>query len=322
MSEFSNNPPLPFEDGQTWPMEADAGLRRDQGRPTALVHILTPEFQDLNPQDFADIPEEVVARASADDLRPSLFWSYIRKGERKVSEVSTFSYRTPDEGYVSVALTPEEYDAASESVGKLAHRVFNKVLTQRDAALKKETGDDSARARSNEDIRTAMRGGMRAVMDQQASMERLLSEGILPKIELIEKFIEMTQGRNVNMARGTRETVNRRFEELRTTVFDDMLDAAALQRGWTEDMATRAKRIIQKRLYISGTVRERVANFQDMLALAQDYYGYKRALMLTKIHEAVSYKRDNPEVLADIIATDEQRLREKEVKQLQLEADE
>lgn len=289
--------------------------RHEQDDPTALVHILTPEFQGLNPEEFADIPEEVAARASAQDLQPSLYWKYVPKGRRQTQEVSAFSYQTPDEGYVSVALTPEEYDTASESVDKLAQRVLNKVLTQRDVALRKESGDETARARSDEDMRVARRGGVRAVMDQQAAMKKLLETGIVPKVQLIERFIEMTEGRNVNLSRGTRKTVSKRFEELRTTIFDDMLDAVALQRGWTADMTARARHIIQKRMYVSGTVGERVSNFKDMLTLAQDYYGYKRALILTKIQEAKKYQRDNSDVVADIIAVDEQRQHEKKAKQ-------
>lgn len=296
--------------------EADVSLR-DLDRPTALVHVLTPEFHGLDESYFEDIPDEVVARASAAELQSSLFWQYVRKDRREKPEISAFSYQTPEGNIMSVALTPAEYDMASESVDKLAQRRINKVLTQRDAKLRQATGDETARARRDEDIRVARRGGMRAAMDRQAKMEHLLEEQILPKIELIEKFIEMTEGRNANLSRGSEKTVSKRYEELRTTIFDDMLDAVALQKGWDQDFTTRAKKIIQKRLYISGTVTERVANFGEMLTLAHDYYGYKRALMLTKIQEARKYQRNNQDVVADIMAVDEQRQREKEFKQLQ-----
>lgn len=320
MSEFSPNPQLPITGLEAPSPGTEVVSGRDRERRLALVHVLTPEFQGLNPEDFEDIPEEVVARASASELQPSLFWPYIKKGNRSTEEVSTFSYQTPDGNFVSVAMTPEEYDACSESVEKLALRVFNRVLTQRDAALRKETGDESSRARSDEDIRAARRGGMRVVMEQKANMECLLNEGILPKVELIKKFMEMASGRNANLARGTTETLGARVEELRTTVFDDMLDAVALKRGWTADMALRAKRIIQKRMYLSGTVGERIINFHEMSALALEYYGHKRALLLTKSENANKYMRANPEVVADIVKVDEERRLEKETRQLQFEA--
>jgi|GEM_PF-998236 len=290
-------------------------------RSTALVHILTPEFHGFVGADFDDIPDAVVERASADELRTSLYWVYARKGKRLSQETSSFSYQTPENGFVSIALTPEEYDQASESVNKLAERIYNRVLAKRDEALKIETGDETARARSAEDIRIAKRGAMRAVMTRRVKMEALLEKGIVPKTELIGKFLEMTEGRNYNLARGTHESVSGRFETLRTTVFDDMLDAIGLQRGWSEDMTARAKRIIQKRLYVAGNIKGRINNFKDMLALAKDYYGHKRALILTKIYEVNKYQRQHPEVVADILTVDEERRRTKEAEQLQLPAD-
>lgn len=282
-----------------------------QNRPTALVHILTPEFHGYDPADFADIPSDVVDRAGAFYLKRDLFWKYVPKNMREEPEVSAFSYQSADEGYISVALTPEEYDAASESIEKLAQRMRSRVLAQRDAKLRQETGNSNARARTAEDMRVAERGAMRAVLQRQVDMADLLEQGIVPKINLIERFIEMTHGNNSNLARGTRKTVSERFEALRTTVFDDMLDAVALQRGWDESKAARAKNIIQKRMYISGTPRQRVANFGEMLALAQQYYGHKRALILTKIEDVKRYKRAKPEVMADIMAVDNERQQEK-----------
>lgn len=310
-------------------LSAEQQARAEAKRPAALVHALTPEFQgldesdiltagfhDLDETEFEDIPEDVVARASAEDLRENLYWRYKRIGRRDEPEVNSMSYPTPEGDYQSVALTPKEYDTLSESLTKLGERVYNRVLARRDEKLSRETGDKNARARGPEDIREANRGAVRAIMSRQAAMEKLLQEKVIPKIELIERFLEMTEGKNVNLARGTRETVSSRFEELRTTVFDDMLDAVAVTRGWSEEMTARAKRVIQKRMYISGELKDRVANFKEMLALAQEYYGCKRALILTKIEDARRYQRGRPEVVADILRIDEIRRREKEAGQL------
>lgn len=313
MTQDSDDPAL---------FERDPLLAQSEREPvvrTALVHVLTPEFHGLDVAEFAHITDEVVARASAEDLEPSLFWLYVRKDRREKPEVSTFSYITPSNDVMTVALTPAEYTKASDSVEKLAQRRSMDVLATRDRKLQEETGDKTARARSKDDMRAANRGAVRAAMQRQADMEELLAEGIMPKIELIDKFNEMSRGRNQNLARGTRESVSQRFEELRTGVFDDMLDAVALQRGWTEEMTEKAKKIIQKRLYVSGTPKERKANFQEMLELAENYFGHKRALILTKIQEAKKYQHDRPEVVADIMAVDEQRLKAKEAKQLRLD---
>lgn len=289
-----------------------------ESRPTALVHILTPEFHGFDLAGFTDIPDAVVERASAPDLQPLLFRPYIRKSNRDSQEMLTFSYQTAEGDFVTVALTPEEYNEASESVDKLAQRVHSRVLALRDEKLRKETGNPNERARGEVDIRTAHRGAMRVVMDRQASMESLLETQILPRIELIERFKEMSEGTNSNLARGTRQVVSERFEQLRTTVFDDMLDVIALQKKWSPDMVARAKRVIQKRLYVSGTPGQKVANFREMIGLAQLYYGHKRALILTKIEEARHYRRTNPDVVADIENIDKQRSSEKEETELVL----
>src|SRR5690606_26706957 len=238
-----------------------------------------------------------------DELQSHLFWRYTKRSANDEESHSAIAYHAPGEGFVSVALTPEEYNVTSTSIKKLADRAYNRVLVSRDKKLQEATGDPLVKARNEEDERAAYRGAMRPVLESRAAMQDLLDTKVLPKIDLIERFIEMTQGRNPNLSRGTRETVSKRFNELRTTVFDDMLDVIGLQREWSPDMTERAKCIIQKRLYISGSKAHRVANFKDMLALAHDYYGYKRALILTRISEADRYVKNHPDVLADIQAT-------------------
>ncbi len=310
-----------FESKELFPQNAaERVAQAEREQRIALVHILTPEFHGLNPGDFDDIPDEVAARASAVDLQPSLMWEYIKARDRDTADAQrAIAYRTPNQGFVSVALTPEEYNAMSTSIEQLANRAFYKVLVSRDRKLQEATNDPMARARSDEDIRVANRGSLRPILKSQADMQDLLDTKIVPKIQLIERFTEMTKGRNSNLSRGTRESVSQRFDSLRTTVFDDMLDVIGLQRNWSVDMTERAKRIIQKRLYINGTNAERVANFKDMLALANEYYGHKQALIRTRISEANAYVKKQPNVLADIEATDEERRHAREAKQLSLD---
>lgn len=56
-----------------------------------------------------------------------------------------------------------------------------------------------------------------------------------------------------------------------------------------------------------------------MLALANEYYGHKQALIRTRISEANAYVKKQPNVLADIEATDEERRHAREAKQLSLD---
>lgn len=297
---------LPFERGLELPPREPR---------VALVHVLTPEFQGLTPADFADIDPAVVERASAAEIRASLLDTSTKKDEtsrlqdpRNVAG-SVVGYRSP-EGWVRLALTPKEYGLFSRYVGMLARTAFNRTLDSRDKKLQEETGDPSAKARSDDDIAAANRASIRNIKGKLPKMENYLATDILPRIETIDRFIEMTKNRNLN--RGSHETVRAHFEHLRLYVFGDMLDAVGNQRRWTAAQAEKGGRVLQRRLYVDGSTPERVQNFHELLQVARDYYGHKYAFILTRIAETQKYLRDNPTIVADIAAKDEERARDSE----------
>ena len=297
---------LPFE----------TGLEQPPREPrVALVHVLTPEFHGLNPEDFADIDPEVVGRASAAEIRASLLDTTSKEDEhsrlqdpRNVAG-SVVGYRSP-EGWVRLALTPKEYGLFSRYVGMLARTAFNRTLDSRDKKLQEETGDPSAKARTDDDLAAANRASIRNVKGKLPKMEAYIATDILPRIETIDRFIEMTKNRNLN--RGSHETVHAHFEHLRLYVFGDMLDAVGNQRRWTATQAEKAQRVLQRRLYIDGSTPDRVQNFHAMLEVAKEYYGHKYAFVLTRIAETQKYLRDNPTIVADIAAKDEERAKQSE----------
>lgn len=288
-----------------------AAHRSERLTRIALVHVLTPEFNYLNPDDFADISNEVVERASPQELRMSLLdtgrypGSYIRGSENVGT--STVAYRSGDRELSTVWLTvtPEEFGLFSRHVPMLGKTAFNSTLTSRDRKLREQTGDPTARARSDEDLAAAGRAAVRQVSSKLDQMTSYLSEEIQPRITTVEKFTEMTKHRNLN--RGSHETVQDRFEHLRLYVFGDMLDAVGNQRGWTARQAERAQRILQKRLYISGSPADRVSNFKAMLELAQEYYAHKEAFVLTRIADTERYLRQNRDIVYDIQRIDQER---------------
>lgn len=279
----------------------------------ALVHVLTPGFHDLDPADFSDISPEVVERASATEIRKSLLDTGTKEeGQSRLkkqnnSGASVVGYKSA-EGWVNLSLTPKEYGLFSRYVGMLARTAFNRTLDIRDQKLQKETGDLSAKARTDDDIAAAHRSSIRNIKKKAPKMEAYLETDILPRIETVEKFMEMTKNRNLN--RGNHETVCAHFEHLRLYVFGDMLDAVGNQRGWTASQAAEAERILQRRLYIDGSTPQKVQNFKAMLVLAQEYYGHKRAFLLTRINETKKYLRDNPKAVADVDAKDLERAAE------------
>jgi hypothetical protein len=268
----------------------------------ALVHVLTPEFQGLDPSDFSDVSRDQVEKASPAALRGYLL-DVPNDGR------SVVSYKAPEsEQWIRMSVTPLEFGLFSRHVDMLAKTAFNGVLASRDEKLRQESGNPAALARTDEDLAAANRASVRQVRSKQEKMETYLETDILPRVELIEKFQEMIKNRN--LARGTADTVRERFEYLRTYVFGDMLDAIGNQRQWSARQAEIAKQVIQVRLYLDSDPRRRVENFRGMVGLAEEYYGRKRALVLGRIAESDRYMRRHPEAVSDVEAKDRERSEE------------
>jgi hypothetical protein len=278
--------------------EPEVATSNEHERRIALVHVLTPEFQKLDVEDFADLPEDQIRKATPEILRKSLI-DIPNEG------ASVLGYRTPEEGWVNLSVTPKEFGLFSRHIPMLAKAAFNGVLHVRDKKLREETGDPSAKARSDDDIRAANRASVRQVMSKRIKMEAYLEQDMLPRVDIINKFSEMLK--HTNLARGTEETVRKRFEELRLFVFGDMLDAIGNQRKWSPRQAEMAVRILQAKMYLDPLPRRRVNNFRGMVGLADEYYGHKRALVLGRIAESNKFIHSNPEVLAEIEALDRER---------------
>ena len=281
--------------------------RHEQDDPTALVHILTPEFQGLNPEDYADISDSSLQAAASGNIRKYLF-------DISLDGKNVVRYRAVEhqDKWLSIAVNPEHFNLFSRHVPMLARTAINRVLEAKDKALRLETGNPGARARSDQDLKESERAAVRTLMGKEERMEQYLATELEPRLELVGKFLEMTQGKNANLARGSRKAVRERFEHLRTFVFGDILDAIGGQREWSEETAKKAEMIIQKRLYIDGTSRDRVANLEEMLRLAEEYYGNVRALVLGRLAEVHKYYRKHPEAVADVDKVDKKRREEKE----------
>jgi len=142
-------------------------------------------------------------------------------------------------------------------------------------------------------------------MAKKPQLQDYLQDKLLPRIQTVERFQEMTQHQNLN--RGNKATVGEHFEYLRDFVFGDMLDAIGNQKNWDERQIDRAVSVLQKRLYISGTPNERVANFKGMLDLAKEYYGHKHAFVLTRIYDIDQYLEANQDAVRDVQDVDQER---------------
>lgn len=274
----------------------------------ALVHVLTAEFQGIDPADFSDIPDEFVPYTHPDSLRASLLDVPPLDPENNHAIVGYRGGESPE--WRRITVTSAEFNLLARHIPMLAETAIQGVFYARDRKLQRATGDPTARARSEDDWAAARRSAMRQVLDKHTAMQRHLTGELLPRVKLIGQFSEMT--RYPNLARGTNQTVRGRVEFLRDYVFGDMLEAIGNLREWDNDKSKLASRTLQKRLYLDPDERRRVANFGALLTLAGDYYGQKQALVRGRIAEAERYIRNRPEVVADIRATDAARAAEKE----------
>lgn len=263
-----------------------------------LIHVLRPEYFDLKTTDFEDITDDHVYFLQPDFLRKDLL-------DPSNQGPTTVGFRLADGAWVNLPLTPSEYGLFMRTSGALTKTVLNRVLTLGDKKLQKKTGDETALARTPQDRGTAERGAMRAVMEKYAKMQDYAKSELAQRIKLIKKFSEMTRYPNLN--RGPASSIREDIEGLRTKVFADMLDALGMQRGWDNERIALAQRTIQKSLYISADPKTRVTRFGAYLQLAEDYFSYKNALVLTRVAEAAAHIRKNPGVVEDIVATDKAR---------------
>ena len=237
----------------------------------ALVHVLTPGYQNIDPANYTDLTPAIVDLAAPNLLRQSL----IGVGHDGRSSIGFFA--GTDRNQTWIAVTPQEFRLLARHIPALARSAINTTL----AARKSNPLTDETQA-------AAERAGVNAVGNRRMAMAKHLRGVVEPRIDMIAKFTEMTH--NPTLARGSRASVRARFEGLRTSVFGDMILALGNQRQWSESQADLAIRAITKRLYMQPNA---VANFLGMLELADDYYGYKRALILGRIAEANNYTRSH-----------------------------
>ncbi|HVC36403.1 MAG TPA: hypothetical protein VNE40_03100 [Candidatus Dormibacteraeota bacterium] len=244
----------------------------------SLVHILTPEYMGVRAEDYADVPAAWVEWAAPEHLRPSLI-------DIAWDDRSAVGYKPAGSNRRTwLAVTPEEYQMFARDVSWLARTAINGTLNARARTI-------SPFAEVNQ--LAAQRAGIHAVESRSETMQTYLAHIVEPRIKQIDRFKESTEYPNLN--RGNNQKVRQRFEYLQQFVIGDMLRAIGNQRAWTTESGKpkRAEQAITKRLYIDGSPSQRAANFRDLLELAGDYYGHKKALLLTKIWESKKYIKDN-----------------------------
>jgi hypothetical protein len=235
----------------------------------------------LDSADYAHVPQSWLDEAAPEKLRLSLIDVPFSEADR-----SLVGYKSGIDRYNTwIAVTPREYKLLARHIPALARTALNTTLDAPSRAV--DPFEDVNQA-------AAERSGSHAVEAKLTAMQALLERSIEPRRKLINDFLEMASYPNLN--RGNRITVMNHFEQLRITVFGEMLLAVGNQRKWTRGSGKpeRAEQAILTRLYIAGSPAERAQNFRGMVQLSDEYYGHKWALVKSRIKEAGDYLRDNP----------------------------
>lgn len=264
----------------------------------ALDALLTPETQNLDPADFADIGRATVDAANPDRMRPMLL-SARRAGN------ATLLYTSEDRTKVFVSVSPGSFGEFAGNPETIFSVRRNNILEGYDESLKDNVGETPVPARSEENIRTANRGAARLLQDKIDQMEEHLKEEVYGRLYTIAAFRRtfFEYPKLVRPAGYARERTTHLFNH----VFSYMLDAMGQHENWTEARQQRAYQILQKRFLIDEE-GDRLGSLLEMLSFAEDYYLALRSAMVQKIHYArYVLTRRHQEAYEDMLAVTAER---------------
>lgn len=261
------------------PESGDIELPGMQRRP-GLIHLLTPESAGIPPNEFSDITPEMNAFAEPTLLRQSLIFDRPTKG-RSIVSFRPASDRRFDRVYL--ALNPEDYNGVARSVDALGRTAINKTL---EAYPKDERATDEVQGKAARSALHTVDGKLKNLIERTEVLEG--------RRHVISTFQEMARPHNRNLNRGP--TIPSRFNELMSTIVDDVVAAVANQREYNEHGTELMRKTITNRLFVEGNFQDRADYFAKLLELADEYYGYCVALYKTRIHESKIYLRNGGEV--------------------------
>jgi len=238
----------------------------------ALARALRPEYIGIRPEDYADITPDMVEMASADSFRRSL----IDVGR---SSPATLPYMAPRARRpLFVAVTSAEFTLLSGNLTMLGERAVKRT----------ETARQQAAGLSQSDYAATQRSGAHAVESRVAVMERYLAQELLPENDLIAKFREAA--RYPGRSRLSDEAAMRMgLTTVREQVFGKIFEALRAQRHWSPEQEDRARRAVERRLFIDRFNNQHINRFDAMLALAEERNGYLHAITRHRIHQAKKY---------------------------------
>jgi hypothetical protein len=236
----------------------------------SLSRLLTPEYFGINPTEYEDISPVLIARAHASSLRPSLI--DLPRHSR-----SSLRYLPPDRGpLVRVAVLNKEFRLATgsfEMLSQVTTAIQNGYLENQPPDLEKSAAAD--------------RAGRHAVEVKADKIKEYVDDTLGLQKRLIGKFSE--SAKHPGLSRGAELTMRLDFALLRSTVVESVIQALRIQRRWKDEQEDRARRSIEASFFLDRTGNRHIGNFAAMMTLAQEWNGYKEAILKTRYYQAKTY---------------------------------
>lgn len=246
------------------------------GSRNALARALRPEYIGLKPEDYQDITAEMLELAAPDKLRGSLI-DVPAKSSGAVGYLSPQSERL-----IYIAVAPQEYGILGGSVLHLGERAVQTSVNKR----------HQPRGLSESDAAATVRAGVHAVTDRAAKMQQYSDNDLMTQLVLINKFQEAAK--HLGLARFGKEIdMREQLNYLLTYTFGGMLQTIAGQRHWTPAQQRLAERTIEARIFLDRDHNRHITNFAGMLDLAEEWNGYKRAIVAGRLWQSKKYIKEH-----------------------------
>ena len=246
------------------------------GSRNALARALRPEYIGIKPEDYLDITAEMIELASPDKLRSSLI-------DVPVKSSGAVGYLHPQsERLLYIAVAPQEYGILGGSVLHLGERAVQNSIKKR----------QQPQGLSESDAEATIRAGVHAVINRAAKMQQYSENDLATQFVLIKKFQEAAE--HPGLARFGKEVeMRKQFNYLRTYTFARMLQTIAGQRHWTPAQQHLAERTIEARIFPDRDHNRHITNFKGMLDLAEEWNGYKRAIVAGRLWQSSKYIKEH-----------------------------
>lgn len=249
----------------------------DVDRRNALARALNPNYLGMNVGDYADITPTMLELASADNLRTSLI------DVKPVAHSHTVALREGSSTWHYIAVTPMEFGLMSGSIQVLGQRAVS-------ASEKKRRQPHGL---SDVDKAAADRAGVHAVESRSSVMQKYLDNTLIGQAKHLSDLQKAGRDPGLAVLKGKEGRMREELAYFRTFIVGDMLAAIGSQRHWTASQEKLALQSIERRLFIERGGSRHIDNFRAMVDLAQEWNGYRQAVIKSRLWESKRYVEAN-----------------------------